>query len=103
MYFIKIKCHAKVMHTCILLSCSEGTKDINHLQKTFMDKSEQMLVKLHLYYENREYTAAKKFSLIYLGKRSALCLITGSLKSAEGGKLINTRKKLFSDSYGTSH
>lgn len=44
MHFIKIKCHAKVMHTCILLSGSKGTEDINHQQETSMDKSEQTLV-----------------------------------------------------------
>lgn len=83
------------MHACILLSCSEGTEDVNHSQKTFMDKSEQT-VKLHLYYENKEHTAAKKSSLIYLSGRSVLCLIAGSLQSAGVGKLENTQKKSYS-------
>lgn len=43
MHFIKIKCHAKVMHTRILLSCSKGTEDVNHQQETSMDKREQAL------------------------------------------------------------
>lgn len=30
MYFIKIKCHAEGRHTCILLSCSEETEDMNY-------------------------------------------------------------------------
>lgn len=57
-----------------LLSCSEETKDVNYQQKTFMDKSEQTLVKLYLYYENKEYTIGWKFSLTFTQGRNSSAL-----------------------------
>lgn len=56
MYFIKTKCHTEGMHTCILLGCSEETEEVNYWRKTSVDKSEQTLVKLYLYSQNKEYT-----------------------------------------------